>query len=338
MSYSILFISSTRLPIEFQTLDPDYSVTHSNSAKQTLDELKSDPSLVVIDIDNLVSDMPMDEFIKSAHSLDPFMPILLAVRSSDFYEEIIKKVVTYLKCGAQQFIQLPASKNELIWVLSDAIEQKYLARSATQYSMEKLTHPDWKEGTELFVQLIEKKREKGLPVTADEIRQFISPTQLNPATKEALIARVSEPFYEVQEKTKTFTILTIDDEVDVRKQLADVFLIYFTVLQAQNGAEGLKILSERHIDVVLLDIQMPDIHGDEMIQDIKRLSPKTEIIMVTGTADFDLISRTIHLGATDYLLKPFNRQYLKTIVCRILQRVVYREILSECIPLGNVAC
>jgi len=108
-------------------------------------------------------------------------------------------------------------------------------------------------------------------------------------------------------------ILVVDDEdslrmtVKLRLQTAD-----FDVQVAQDGEEALEILKKGPIDLVLLDINMPKMDGIETLGHITRDYPWTEIIMLTGFADFSTAIECLKKGAKDYLVKPIEMTELVT--------------------------
>lgn len=75
-------------------------------------------------------------------------------------------------------------------------------------------------------------------------------------------------------------------------------------LAASSGMEALKILEEKHVDVVILDVKMPGMDGVEVLKQIKQRHPLVEVIMLTGHATIDSAVEGMRTGAYDYLTKP----------------------------------
>jgi DNA-binding NtrC family response regulator len=105
-----------------------------------------------------------------------------------------------------------------------------------------------------------------------------------------------------------FRILVVDDEVDLletivnrlKKRNLDAFA-------ATTGEECLQLLERRVFDVVLLDIKMPGgMDGIEVLREIKKIAPLTEVILLTGHASVETSIEGMKLGAFDYLLKPIK--------------------------------
>ena len=76
------------------------------------------------------------------------------------------------------------------------------------------------------------------------------------------------------------------------------------VVTAASGTEALEVLKGRHIHVVILDVKMPGMDGNETLKQIKTHFPLVEVIMLTGHATVESAIDGLKSGATDYLMKP----------------------------------
>jgi DNA-binding NtrC family response regulator len=105
----------------------------------------------------------------------------------------------------------------------------------------------------------------------------------------------------------TINLLLVDDEerflTTTQKLLTKRGL---NTLTSSNGRDALRILSQRSIDVVLLDIKMPGIDGMKVLQQIKHMHPDIEVILLTGHISADSAVEGLGLGAFDYLVKPLT--------------------------------
>ena len=100
-------------------------------------------------------------------------------------------------------------------------------------------------------------------------------------------------------------VLIVDDEKDFVEILAlRLNEVGERVSSAYSGEECLKILREKNIDVVILDIKMPGMDGIDTLREIKKHHPLVEVIMLTGHGTTDTAVKGMKLGAFDYLLKP----------------------------------
>jgi two-component system response regulator AtoC len=121
-------------------------------------------------------------------------------------------------------------------------------------------------------------------------------------------------------------ILVVDDDHKTRKLLKDFFKSKdYEVITASCGKEALENITERP-DIVLLDIMMPDIHGMEVLDKIKKKAPKTDIIMITALAEHAVGVESMKRGAYDFVTKPIDLKYLKELVdLKILQLSLENE-------------
>ena len=106
--------------------------------------------------------------------------------------------------------------------------------------------------------------------------------------------------------TKKPRILIVDNEMDVCNFVKSFFEMRgFEVLTAFNGDEALKVLEQVKPDLVILDVVMRyEREGIEYLPKIKKASPDSKVIMITGVDDSDSIDEAKKLGADDYITKP----------------------------------
>ena len=122
------------------------------------------------------------------------------------------------------------------------------------------------------------------------------------------------------------TILTIDDEENIRTGLADNFeLEGYGVKQAANGAEGLKLIAEGGIDLVITDLRMDGISGSEVVKKVTSDYPGIPIIVLTGHGSIDDATAALKAGAFDFLTKPLDLDHLNKIVKNALQGKILAE-------------
>jgi DNA-binding response OmpR family regulator len=110
-------------------------------------------------------------------------------------------------------------------------------------------------------------------------------------------------------------ILVADDEKDVCDVLKEFLSAKgYEVHTALDGTAALKAAQDVRPHVMLLDIIMPGMTGIEVLKEIKKRDPSIAVIMATAVTDEELAKRTLELGAYDYVVKPFNLDYLETVV------------------------
>ncbi len=95
----------------------------------------------------------------------------------------------------------------------------------------------------------------------------------------------------------------------------------FNVLTASNGQEALKVLFDKHIDVVVTDVRMPVMDGVELIYEMERLGVRLPVVVTTAHADVDTAVKTLKHGACDYIRKPFSVDELVQSVRNAMQKV-----------------
>ena len=107
-------------------------------------------------------------------------------------------------------------------------------------------------------------------------------------------------------------VLIVDDE----KDFVEMFSLRLKgqgerVSTAFNGKQALEILKETSIDVVILDIRMPEMDGIDALKQIKALYPLIEVILLTGHGSTETAVEGLKLGAFDYLMKPADFEDIK---------------------------
>jgi DNA-binding NtrC family response regulator len=106
---------------------------------------------------------------------------------------------------------------------------------------------------------------------------------------------------------KELRVMLVDDETEFLETLVKrLQKRKLDVVSASSGAEALRILEEKPLDVVVLDVKMPDMDGIETLKAIKTIRPSVEVIMLTGHASVEVAIQGMELGAFDYLMKPME--------------------------------
>jgi len=110
-------------------------------------------------------------------------------------------------------------------------------------------------------------------------------------------------------------LMIVDDEYLVRQLLRMSVnyeaLGFRIVAEASSGKEALRIVKEKKIDVVFVDICMPLIDGITLSRELKKQDKNIKIIIITGHGDFKLARESIHIGVSDFLLKPIKVAEIK---------------------------
>lgn len=116
--------------------------------------------------------------------------------------------------------------------------------------------------------------------------------------------------------TEQPTILVVDDEVGPRESLRAILKPEYQVLVATEGEQALRVIEQKPVDVVLLDLRMPGLSGMRVMEKIKAVDPTIEVILITGYASYDTVLEALRLHAYDYLSKPFDVPHVREAVKR----------------------
>ena len=106
---------------------------------------------------------------------------------------------------------------------------------------------------------------------------------------------------------ETPAILIIDDDANLRKTLSDILVVKgYEPRSAGCGAEGLRLMEQRPCVVALIDLQLPDMPGLEVLKKIRAEYPSTQAIILTGNSSLDSAIEATNRGAYSYLQKPYD--------------------------------
>ena len=127
-----------------------------------------------------------------------------------------------------------------------------------------------------------------------------------------------------------FTILTIDDEENIRNGLADNFeLEGYNVEKAASGKEGLAKIEKGGIDLVITDLRMDGIPGQEVVRRVTTEYPGIPVIVLTGHGSIEDATAAIKAGAFDFLTKPLDLDHLNHIVKNALKGREQQQRITE---------
>lgn len=119
------------------------------------------------------------------------------------------------------------------------------------------------------------------------------------------------------------TILLTDDEPHIRKFIALVLKKFGEprIIEAADGAIAVKLYEQEKPDLVLLDVNMPNLDGIQALEQIRRLDPDALVVMLTSLANRQTVEECLRLGAADYLRKDTPREELSA---------RFEEIIADC--------
>jgi DNA-binding NtrC family response regulator len=104
--------------------------------------------------------------------------------------------------------------------------------------------------------------------------------------------------------------------------------------EAESGTQALELVKRNRYDLVLSDIRMPGMDGEKLLSEVKRLAPRTEVVMMTAHGSTDSAVNCLKNGAADYILKPFDLDDLTLRINRLLEM---QTIKARCVSLEH-AC
>lgn len=121
----------------------------------------------------------------------------------------------------------------------------------------------------------------------------------------------------------------VDDELIFREYLRTVFdwesYGFEIVAESKDGLEALEMVKQNLPDVMLVDINMPFMDGLELIKNLNKKYPTIAIILITGHSEFEYAQRAVRLGVADYLLKPFNKKKLLSVLMVIKDEIYEKK-------------
>ena len=160
--------------------------------------------------------------------------------------------------------------------------------------------------------------------------KFISPKTPNERMDAVVLGGTSDlPVLEApQIKTSLQRILVVEDNDDLRNYLVDMLMAGYNIQSCSNGKDALVIIKEFNPDLVISDIMMPEMSGDELCSAIKTSVEMSHIpvILLTALGDEKNILGGLEIGADAYITKPFSVGILKVTIKNILAN---RELLRQ---------
>ena len=120
-------------------------------------------------------------------------------------------------------------------------------------------------------------------------------------------------------QSKKGRILIVDDEDDLRNLLGHVLSnAGYEIVSAMDGEHAITLLQKQKFDLALLDIQMPNVNGIQVLQFVHNHRPTTKAIMLTGYADLSNAMEAKEFGARDFIAKPYKVDDILSTIDRVL--------------------
>lgn len=128
---------------------------------------------------------------------------------------------------------------------------------------------------------------------------------------------------EENSKYKSISVLIVDDSDFSRKLLNDYISEagYNVVGEAANAEETIKIVTDRKVDIAIIDVVMPKVSGIELTETLCKSLSKLSVIMISSLAQESIILNSISAGAVDFIQKPINKDVLLNSLAKISDEI-----------------
>ncbi len=125
-------------------------------------------------------------------------------------------------------------------------------------------------------------------------------------------------------------ILILDDEKLVRDELEEFFIDpNFSIFKAGSPSEAFHIMDENDIHIAVIDVNLPEMSGLEVLEKVKEDFPEIEVIMISGYSEMDSVIHAMRLGASDFFTKPFRLSDVESAIERTKKFVHLNKSLIE---------
>lgn len=125
-------------------------------------------------------------------------------------------------------------------------------------------------------------------------------------------------------------VLVVDDEAGIRTVLSVTLAdLDYTVCTAENGKDALTQFHAAPFPIVVTDIRMPVMDGLQLLEELRKCAPETEVIVVTGHGDMELAVQALQNRASDFITKPISDTALLVALTRAQERIALRNTLQQ---------
>ena len=130
----------------------------------------------------------------------------------------------------------------------------------------------------------------------------------------------------------SFRILIVDDNKELREILQEY--LKGEGIDSQGAANGKEALERHHqepFDLIITDLNMPEVPGIELIRTIRKENQDTEFVIITGYASMDSAVEAVRIGAFDYIVKPFRMEELQVVVKNAREKIALKKLNAKLI-------
>ena len=128
------------------------------------------------------------------------------------------------------------------------------------------------------------------------------------------------------------SLLLVEDEIESREMLARMLSLNYPgikIYTADDGRAGLELYRQYQPDLVVTDINMPQMNGIAMAREIKQLNPDATIVAVTAHSETAFLMNAIEIGMDHYILKPVNYPELFRVLDRVGEKITLRRLVAQ---------
>ncbi|NQT10589.1 MAG: response regulator [Desulfobacteraceae bacterium] len=125
-------------------------------------------------------------------------------------------------------------------------------------------------------------------------------------------------------------ILLLDDEAIVGNRLGPAIeKVGYDVEVFEDPKKALNRINEKEFDIVVTDIMMGDVNGIQILEEVRKKSDKTKVIIITGYATVTLAREAMDKGAFDMIAKPFTPDDLRSVIAKAADSLGYKKIIAK---------
>ncbi len=118
------------------------------------------------------------------------------------------------------------------------------------------------------------------------------------------------------------SILVAEDDLELKKQLVEYLEMFFdTIYECENGKVALELYNQHKPNIIITDINMPEINGLKLIETIRIKDKETQIIILSAYTDINYMIHAVELNLVTYLIKPIESDKLKAAILKVIEQL-----------------
>lgn len=132
--------------------------------------------------------------------------------------------------------------------------------------------------------------------------------------------------YNFADSSRDLTLLFVEDNIEARKMTASILKEFFhTIIEAEDGIDGIDKFKKNKIDIVITDINMPNMNGLELIRQIKQINKKIPVILLSAHSDTKYFLDAIEQNVDGYILKPIEVDQLISVIKKSVDKIITKR-------------